>query len=430
MVSEMSDFQWLISGSYHYGKLHLVHKNGPCSPQSKERKTTPSLEEILLQDELRVRSIQSRINKSGPLGLGDSKVTIPTKSGLSLGTRDFIVSIGLGTPKQDVLVVMDTGSDLTWVRCQPCIDCSAPIFDNSISSSYSSFACGSIECSQVRSSTQCTSASGCVYEIHYGDEDFSIGLFGQETLTLTPSDVFSGFRFGCGQNNNLSDNTSGILGLSPRQVSLVSQTANTFGRIFSYCLPSSESYTGFLAFGDQAGSTTSSTTVSYTELIIDSSNPDYYYVPLIGISVGGQRLPIDPSVFTTQGTIIDSGTVISRLPPTAYGALKSAFQQAVLMSNFPPAKPISHFDTCYDLSGYETVSVPPIVLHFRGGTDIKVDPLSGALIHLGNAHYCLAFLPNSSDEELVIVGNSQQRTFEVIYDLPAQRLGFAYGACS
>ncbi|XP_010266605.1 PREDICTED: aspartyl protease family protein At5g10770-like [Nelumbo nucifera] len=430
-----------LKGFNHSGKLQLIDKYGPCSPLSTQGKTIPRLQEIFLLDELRVRSIHSLINNQQH-PLGDSKATVlPTKSGVALGTGNYIVSIGLGTPKQDFMVAMDTGSDLTWIQCQPCpnsptcYEQSGPTFDPSKSSSYSGITCGSAECSHVYSATfyspPCNSA--CIYEARYGDQSFSIGLFGRETLTLTPSDVFPGFQFGCGQNNSLNGAAvAGLLGLGRTPVSLVSQTASTYGKIFSYCLPRSKSSIGYLAFGDQT-SATSSSNVNYTQLIPNPDGyPNFYYVSLIGISVEGQRLAIDPSVFTTPGTIIDSGTVVTRLPPSAYDALRSAFRQVMSESNYPLAPPISPYDTCYDLSGYniDTVNVPSIVLHFDGDTDLQVDPFSGALAVLSESQACLAFAANRDDSQMVIFGNRQQRTFEVIYDVPGQRLGFAVGTCN
>lgn len=47
----------------------------------------------------------------------------------------------------------------------------------------------------------------------------------------------------------------------------------------------------------------------------------HYNLNLQSISVNGQTLPIDPSVFTTsgrQGTIVDSGTTLGYLTDEAY----------------------------------------------------------------------------------------------------------------
>lgn len=53
----------------------------------------------------------------------------------------------------------------------------------------------------------------------------------------------------------------------------------------------------------------------------------HYNLNLQSISVGGQTLPIDPSVFATtgrQGTIVDSGTTLAYLTDEAYDPFISA----------------------------------------------------------------------------------------------------------
>ncbi|XP_010259084.1 PREDICTED: aspartyl protease family protein At5g10770-like [Nelumbo nucifera] len=421
-----------VSGSNQLRKLQVVHINGPCSPLGQGKKTNLNLGQILLQDELRVRSIHSRISNSKQSPLADSKAKIPAKSGRSLGTGNFVVNVGLGTPKRDLTLIFDTGSDLTWIQCKPCaVNCyqqNEPTFDPSQSSTYSNISCGSAECTQVGLATgnspRCSST--CIYGVLYGDNSYSVGFYGRETLTLSASDVFPNFEFGCGQNNRgLFGSAAGLLGLGRNQISLVSQTATKFGKKFSYCLPSTSSGTGFLAFGNQVG--TSSSSVKYTSLLTDSRGNSFYFVPLLGISVKGQRLAIPPTAFTSSGTIIDSGTVITRLPPAAYAALRSAFRQA--MSKYPSTSSLSILDTCYDLSGYNTVTIPTITLHFGGGTGLAVDS-SGILVVASLSQVCLAFAGNSDPSDVAILGNKQQQTFEVVYDVTGGKLGFGAGGCS
>jgi hypothetical protein len=42
---------------------------------------------------------------------------------------------------------------------------------------------------------------------------------------------------------------------------------------------------------------------------------------------------------------------------------------------------------------------------------------------------CLAFAPNEDDGSFGIIGNVQQRTFEVLYDVDGRSVGFRSGAC-
>lgn len=267
------------------------------------------------------------------------------------------------------------------------------------------------------------SSSTCVYGIQYGDSSFSVGYFGSDKLTLTSTDVFDNFYFGCGQNNRgLFRGSAGLLGLGRDKLSLISQTASKYNKLFSYCLPSSASSNGFLAFGGSPSQAT-----KFTPLSTTSAGTSFYGLDLEGISVGGRKLAISASVFTTAGAIIDSGTVITRLPPAAYSALRSAFRQS--MTKYPTAPALSILDTCYDFSKYTSISVPKIGFFFNGGVFVNIDA-KGILYANSTSQVCLAFAGNSDASDVAIYGNVQQLTLEVFYDGSAGKVGFAPGGCS
>ncbi|XP_043720865.1 aspartyl protease family protein At5g10770-like [Telopea speciosissima] len=418
--------------------LQVAHIHGPCSPLKTGNSKFPSLDQILLDDQIRVKHIHSRISNSHQgtdptVAVASSAVNLPANSGQSLGTGNFVVRIGFGTPKQNFTVIFDTGSDLTWIQCQPCAGlCYSQqdsIFNPSLSSTYSNILCGYHACQQLQSATHnspvCTNA--CIYQIAYGDGSFSSGYFSRDKLTLSPSDVFLKFKFGCGEENQgLFGSADGLLGLGRNKVSMVSQTSQKYGKIFSYCLPSTTNSTGYLAFGNQTHPTTTRK-IHYTPLLKDTRGPSFYFLNLTGISVKGKKLAISSSVFTTSGTIIDSGTVITRLPPDAYSALKSAFRGA--MSKYPLTPAVSGLDTCYNLVEYSTVRIPSIVLHFGGGTNLNVDK-SGILVQANSTQYCFAFAGNSGASDVAILGNMQQQTFEVVYNVAGEKLGFGAKGCS
>jgi hypothetical protein len=265
-----------------------------------------------------------------------------------------------------------------------------------------------------------------VYGIQYGDQSFSVGFFGKERLTLTPTDVFDNFLFGCGQNNQgLFGNSAGLLGLARDPLSLVQQTAPKYGRFFSYCLPSSSSSTGHLTFGK--GSTRASNAIKFTPLSKISDGTSFYGLDITGISVGGSKLAIAGSVFSDSGTIIDSGTVITRLQPAAYSALKTAFRKA--MKAYPLTEALSILDTCYDLSKYDKVKFPKIAFSFGGGINVELDAV-GVFYAQKISQVCLAFAGNNDASSVAIFGNVQQRRLEVVYDVAGGRVGFGPAGCS
>ncbi|XWS26137.1 hypothetical protein CRYUN_Cryun26dG0005000 [Craigia yunnanensis] len=412
--------------------LPVVHKHGPCSQLHQDKANTTHAE-ILLQDEARVKSIYSKLAKNpGSSNVEETDAArLPAKDGSVVGSGNYIVTVGFGTPKKDLSLIFDTGSDITWTQCQPCAgSCykqQDPIFTPSLSSTYSNISCVSTVCSSLSSATgnspRCSS-SACVYAIQYGDSSFSVGFFAKETLTLTSTDVFDNFLFGCGQDNQgLFGRAAGLLGLGRDKLSLPSQTALKYKKVFSYCLPSSASSTGFLSFGYSG----LSNSLKFTTLSKISQGSSFYGIDITGISVGGKKLSISASVFTTAGAIIDSGTVITRLPPTAYAALRSAFRQG--MSQYPMAQPLSILDTCYDFSKYSSVTVPKISFFFSGGVEVPISQ-KGIFFLNGVSQVCLAFTGNGDDSDVAIFGNTQQKTLQVVYDGAAGRIGFGTGGCT
>ncbi|KAI6679170.1 hypothetical protein NL676_033051 [Syzygium grande] len=420
--------------------LRVVHKHGPCSQLVQDKANAPTHDQILLRDQSRVKSIQSRFSKitsasastSETNRVRDSKADLPVQSGSTVGAGNFIVTVGLGTPKKELSLIFDTGSDLTWTQCEPCAKyCykqKEPTFNPSLSASYTNVTCSSSLCSALISATGNTpgcSASTCVYGIQYGDSSYSVGFFGKERLTLTSRDAIDNFLFGCGQNNRgLFGGSAGLLGLGRDKLSLVQQTASKYGKYFSYCLPSSSSSTGHLTFGKGSGASGS---VKFTPLATISQGDNFYGINIEGISVAGTKLSISSSIFSNAPGIIDSGTVITRLPPTAYSALSSAFKK--MMTKYPKAPALSILDTCYDLSKYSTVSIPKVSFYFNGKTSVDLEP-SGILYAASASQVCLAFAGNGDDTDVLIYGNVQQQSFEVVYDVAGLKLGFSPKGCA
>ncbi|KAI3918775.1 hypothetical protein MKX01_042095 [Papaver californicum] len=425
----------IVHRQHHCSNSHQLNQNEEDIPQSDGK----ILENYLLQDQIRVNYIQSKFSKNENNSKyfpskKDSKVSsIPAESGIPLSIGNYYVNVGFGTPKKDLSLIFDTGSDFTWIQCKPCVvschEQEQPIFDPSQSKTYSNITCNSTECAQLRSATsitpKCSSPSTCVYGIQYGDQSYSVGYFGSEKITLTSRDVFRNFRFGCGQNNRgLFGKTAGLLGLGRDRLSLISQTAKRYGQVFSYCLPSSTSSTGYLKLGNDIKDNISST--KFTPLLTNSKGPSFYFLDMTSITVGGTKLAIPASVFVSSGTIIDSGTVISRLPSSAYVALRSTFRS--FMSQYPLTTPTRLLDTCYNLTSYDVVSVPKIILNFRGGVDLDVN-FYGLLVG-PIEQICLAFARNQDDMDVAILGNRQQQTIKVIYNVAGKKLGFIPGGCS
>nr|GLL43683.1 aspartyl protease family protein At5g10770-like [Ipomoea trifida] len=415
--------------------MNVVHRFGPCSGRGGD---PPSMREILLRDESRVQSIQARLRSlsSAKNNTGESEtVDLPAVNQSPSGVGNYIVTVGLGTPPKDVELAFDTGSHLTWTQCEPCaVQCyqqRLPRFDPAASTTYSNLSCTSQACSDLKFAAypgQCDdSTSTCFYKTSYGDRSYSIGELSTDKLTLTSTDVVDAFIFGCGQNNyfTYSNDIGGLMGLGTASLSIVSQTSQQFGNYFSYCLPTRTGSDGHLTFGKNNENTNN---LNYTPLLPSSGNIAFYFIEVLAISVNGQQLSISPTVFQNPGTIIDSGTVITRLPTAAYDALRDAFKQQMTM--YPEVENPSSklFDTCYDFTNYPSPTIPEISFTFGGNLEVHLDPRVVMVpLDPNGSEVCLAFASSSDGG---IFGNYQQQTFEVVYDVAGGQLGFASGGCS
>ncbi|KAM3214426.1 hypothetical protein ACQJBY_066744 [Aegilops geniculata] len=396
----------------------LHHRHGPCSPVPSTK--APTWEEILRADQLRAAYITRKFSgvKSGAddVEQSDATVRVPTKLDTSL---EYVITVGIGSPAVTQTMLIDTGSDVSWVQCKPCSRChpqAEPLFDPSSSSTYSPFSCGSAACVQLRQDGQQNgcSASKCQYVVPYLDGSNTTGTYGSDTLALG-SNAVNNFQFGCSQSvsgNFLTQQTAGLMGLGGGAESLVSQTVGTFGRAFSYCLPPNPGSRGFLTLG-AATSGFALTTPMYRNRGVAT----FYAVRLQAIRVGGRQLNIPASVFSSV-SLVDSGTVITRLPPTAYSALVSAFKAG--MKRYPTSGGV---DTCFDFSGQSNISVPSVALVFSRGAIVNLT-FDGIIVD-----GCLAFTASRDDSSVGIIGNVQQRTFEVLYDVGGGTFGFKAGAC-
>ena len=132
-----------------------MHRHGPCIGILNQEKATdaPSSTETLLRDQYRVDSIHARLPSRGKFP--EKQATLPVPSGTSIGAADYVVTVGLGTPKKDFTLIFDTGSDITWTQCEPCVKTcykqKEPRLNPSKSSSYKNISCSSALCDLVAS---------------------------------------------------------------------------------------------------------------------------------------------------------------------------------------------------------------------------------------------------------------------------------------
>ncbi|XP_068665253.1 aspartyl protease family protein 2 [Aristolochia californica] len=390
----------------------------------------------LKRDSLRAKAIASKVARRGAQrGVGTKDFSSSIVSGLSQGSGEYFTRIGVGTPVRNTYLVLDTGSDVVWLQCAPCRQCytqSDPIFDPSKSKSYAALSCQSPICRKLDVSG-CGRGKTCLYQVSYGDGSFTLGDFSTETLTFRGAKL-PRVALGCGHDNEgLFAGAAGLLGLGRGKLSFPSQAGRRYGGKFSYCLvdrtsSSSRAATSSVIFGPSA----IPRSAVFTPMLQNPKLDTFYYVGLVGISIGGTRVKgISESNFRVDangygGVIVDSGTSVTRLFKAQYEALRDAFRAGA--ADLKRTNGFALFDTCYNLAGMTEVKVPTVVLHFANVTDLSL-PAANYLIPVdSHGVFCFAFAPTSG--MVSIVGNIQQQGFRVVFDGVGSRVGFAPRGCT
>ncbi|OIW04660.1 hypothetical protein TanjilG_07795 [Lupinus angustifolius] len=392
----------------------------------------------LARDSARVKSLQTRLDLSlkrisqtnlHPTDTQQdsfifNEIQGPIVSGTSQGSGEYFLRVGIGNPPSQSYMVLDTGSDVSWIQCEPCSECyqqTDPIFEPSSSSSYAPITCDAPQCKSLDLS-ECRNGT-CLYEVSYGDGSYTVGEFATETVTFGSASV-ENVAIGCGHTNEgLFVGAAGLLGLGGGSLSFPAQLNATS---FSYCLVDRDS--------DSASTLEFNSPLprnAVTAPLQRSKEMEtFYYVGLAGISVGGEMLPIPETSFQVdasggRGIIVDSGTAVTRLHGEVYNSLRDTFVRGI--RELKKVNGVALFDTCYDLSSKTSVEVPTVSFHFAEGKELPL-PAKNYLIPVDSVGtFCFAFAPTTSS--LSIIGNVQQQGTRVGFDLDNDVVGFSANSC-
>ncbi|XVF46812.1 hypothetical protein PTKIN_Ptkin03bG0058300 [Pterospermum kingtungense] len=337
----------------------------------------------------------------------------------------YYTKLHLGSPPREFYVQIDTGSDVLWIGCNSCNGCPESsglqiqlnLYDPGSSSTASSVPCSDQRCSAgVQSSDSgCSGQSNqCSYTFQYGDGSGTSGYYVADLLhfnTILEGSMTTNstapIMFGCSvlQTGDLTRSdraVDGIFGFGQQSLSVVSQLSSQgiTPKVFSHCLKGNNGGGGILVFGEIL-----EPNMVYTPLV--PSQP-HYNLDLRSISVGGQVLSIDPSVFSTssnQGTIVDSGTTLSYLADEAYDAFISAITNTVSQTVRPV---LSKGNQCYLITSSVAEIFPQISLNFAGGASMILNPQDYLVQQNsigGAAVWCIGFQKIQGQEITILGGN-------------------------
>ncbi|KAJ0695190.1 putative nepenthesin [Helianthus annuus] len=315
------------------------------------------------------------------------------------------VALAVGTPPQQVVVVLDTGSELTWLRCKQTP--TTPLwFDPLNSTSYTPVVCSHPTC--------------------------------------TTRIVFGCMDTGSSSDPDEDSKSTGLLGMNRGSLSFVTQMGYPK---FSYCISGRDS-TGVLVFGEVNVSWLEP--LSYTPLVNISTPLPYfdrvaYTVQLEGIKVSETVLGLPKSVYepdhTGAGqTMVDSGTQFTFLLGPVYTALRNEYlnQTKAVLRVYEDADFVFQgaMDLCYriDPTRGGLPVLPSVTMMFRGAqmsvSGEKLLVRVPGLIKGNDEIHCFTF--GNSDLlgiEAYVIGHHHQQNMWMEFDLANSRVGLAEVRC-
>nr|GMC52169.1 aspartic proteinase CDR1-like [Ipomoea batatas] len=286
----------------------------------------------------------------------------------------YVMKYSIGTPPFETYGVVDTGSDVTWAQCKPCIDCfsqSLPIFDPKHSKSYKMVVCnGSDTTCSLNDGFHCSNENICQYDLFYDGYFQTIGDIATDTLTIGDAS-FKSVVLGCGHQNKFKFSNgiaSGIVGLGYSNISIIKQLGKEIGGKFAYCLSPQSHSRSYISFGSDA--VVEGPDAVLIPFLISPFKP-FYWLTLKSMSVGNQSFPILLPPLESYGNIvIDSGMTVTRIPSDVFDGMKSELMKHI--HETPIEDPQGFFGLCY-LATSVKIKVPKIVAHFVGG-DVELSP--------------------------------------------------------
>ncbi|XP_048234787.1 aspartic proteinase 36-like [Ricinus communis] len=348
----------------------------------------------------------------------------------------YATKLYIGTPPQEFTLVVDTGSNMTFVPCcgseEYCGKHEDPAFQTESSSTYQPVNCHpSCDCDYLRSQ--------CSYKMHYGDGSYSRGVLAEDIISFGNESEFAPQRlvFGCELDaigSLYSLRADGIIGLGRGRSTIVDQLVDkgVISDSFSLCYGGMEGG-GHIILG--------SFSPPPSDMFFTYSNPgrsQNYNVELMEIQVAGKPLELNPTIFNrSHGTILDSGTTFAFLPENAFIAFKNAIlSQTRFLKRIEGPDP-NVDDICFSGVEREAISnpskiFPEVNLVFSDHQILSLSPENYLFQHRNvTGSYCLGIYQNKNKKDQTTnLGGIIVRNTLVTYDRQNNRIGFWKTNCS
>ncbi|GMI74028.1 hypothetical protein like AT5G37540 [Hibiscus trionum] len=357
----------------------------------------------------------------------------------------LIVALPIGTPPQTQQMVLDTGSQLSWIQCHKKAPKKPPptaSFDPSLSSSFSVLPCNHPLCKpripDFTLPTSCDQNRLCHYSYFYADGTLAEGNLVREKFTFSRSQSTPPLILGCATDTS---EDKGILGMNLGRFSFASQSKINK---FSYCVPTRRTQPGVSPTGSfYIGENPNSRGFRYINLLafpqsrsMPNMDPLAYTLPMQGIRIGSKKLAIPVHVFRPDAggsgqTMIDSGSEFTYLVDEAYNKVREEVIRLVgprLKKGYVYGEVA---DMCFDGNPTEIGrSIGDMTFEFEKGVEITADK-HRILADVGGGVHCLGIgRSNMLGVASNIIGNFHQQNLWVEFDLAKRRVGFGKADCS
>lgn len=381
------------------------------------------------------QSAASKIRSSLLQSSGSNNQRLNFKYSMAL-----VVSLPIGTPPQAQQMVLDTGSQLSWIQCHNKTPTAS--FDPTLSSSFSILPCNHPICKprvpDFTLPTTCDQNRLCHYSYFYADGTLAEGNLVREKVTFSRYQSTPPVALGCATE---SKDAEGILGMNLGRLSFASQAKISK---FSYCTPTRQNNAKVKPTGAfYLGQNPNSRTFKYVDILTfpeSQRSPNFdpfgYTVGMEGISIGGKKLNISRSVFRPDAggsgqTIIDSGTEYTYLVDEAYNKIHDEIIKTAGSRVKKGYVYRGSLDMCFNGNSMEIGRlIGDMVLEFGKGVQVVIAK-ERMLDDVGRGISCLGI---GRSERLGvpsnIIGNFHQQNQWVEFDIVNRRVGFGRADCS
>ncbi|KAK7203448.1 aspartic peptidase domain-containing protein [Myxozyma melibiosi] len=397
----------------------------PVSSSSSSSSALPVLHMPLRSRGSPAERLRKQLLRRRALRARDDTVQISLDNSVDQGT--YLTTVSLGTPAQNITVLVDTGSSDLWVQSSSSSDCST------VSNYCTTY--GTYSESDSSTASALSDSDDDTFSITYADSSSASGVYLTDTITVGSSSV-SDFTFAVASNTS-SD--LGVLGIGFTTNEAAAETYENLparlasdgviqSNAYSLWLNSLESDEGNLLFGGidtakfsgelQTIDITASHGSTYTSFLVTITDIAY------NTSAGVNSTLSEDSI----SVVLDSGTTYAVLPKTVIESIVSAIGSGTYDDDYG----LYTIDCTYQDSS------DAVVLTFNdGGATLSV-PLSELVVPLEysseGSTLCAVGIQSYTDDDSTsegistttyILGDAFLRAGYIVYDLTNKQISIA-----